>query len=398
LCTQAKLQHPNNILALAIILAAGYIGAKLLRKIHFPAVTGYMLVGIVIGPQLLNIVPDTIMHLSQYVSEFVLGVIAFSLGSNFTLKDIRRAGKAVFSISVLEAAGAWICVTVATIVYFALRKLPFHPAFVLGAAAAATAPAATVMVIREYRARGVVTDMLLRTVAIDDAWCLLISALAITVASSMHKGVFTIGIVALGTLEVLFSIIVGGLLGFALRFGSRFIQNIEQLMTVIIGFIMLIVGLAQALHLSSLLTAMAAGIVVANASKNSELYFEGLRNIDSVLFLSFFVLVGANLEITLIPSIGVLGVVYIVVRVIGKYLGVRLGARIGHADTRVGKYLAWGLVPQAGVALGVALTAKTLYPHYGGIIFTTITATTVIYELIGPFCAKYGLQKAGEIG
>ena len=124
------------------------------------------------------------------------------------------------------------------------------------------------------------------------------------------------------------------------------------------------------------------------------LFFKTLRNIDTILFLSFFVLVGANLDINLIPKVGLMGFLYIVFRVIGKFIGVRLGVWKSHADTRIGKYLAWGLVPQAGVALGVALSAKTLFPEYGTAIFTTITATTVIYELIGPLCAKYGLQKA----
>jgi len=368
-----------------------------LRNIHFPAVTAYLLIGILIGPHILNLIPLKIINVSDFISNFVLGIIAFSLGENFTIKDIKAAGKPVVWISILEAGFAWFIVTVVMIVYNLLKHTPIHPALILGAAAAATAPAATVMVIREYRASGPVTDMLLRVVAIDDAWCLIFSALAITVASALHASSFKISIVITSLTEIFASLSFGTLLGFGLHFLSKFIRNKEELIIVISGFILLTVGLSIKLRLSPLLTSMVSGVVIANFSKNSTLFFETLREFDAVLFLSFFILVGANLEISLIPNIGLMGILYIVFRVIGKFVGVKLGAWKSHADPKVSKYLAWGLIPQAGVALGVALAAKTLYPEYGGVIFTTITATTVIYELIGPMCAKYGLQKAGEI-
>jgi NhaP-type Na+/H+ or K+/H+ antiporter len=331
------------------------------------------------------------------VSNFVLGIIAFSLGANLTVKSLKAAGSPVLWISILEAGCAWLVVTLVVIAYLLVRHMPIHPAFVLGAAASATAPAATVMVVREYQARGVVTDMLLRVVAIDDAWCLIFSALAITFATALHTGVVHVGVIGIALLEILASITFGVLCGFGLHVMSRLVTNKDELLIVMLGYILLLVGLSVALHLSSLLTCMAAGILVTNVNKNSTLFFSTLREVDPVLFLSFFILVGANLELGMVPHIGVIGMLYIVFRIIGKFLGVTLGSLISHADPKIGKYLAWGLVPQAGVALGVALTAKTLYPVYGVFIFTTITATTVIYELIGPVCAKYGLKKAGEI-
>lgn len=387
----------NSILGIALIVVLGYYGAKLLRTIHFPAVTAYLVVGILIGPRLANLVPHTILNQSDFVSNFVLGIIAFSLGTNFTVKNIRAAGSSVLWISIFEAGSAWLIVTLIMIAYLLLRHMPIHPAFVLGAAASATAPAATVMVVREYQARGVVTDMLLRVVAIDDAWCLVFSALAITFATAHHTGVIHIGVVGIALLEILGSITFGALCGFGLHFISRIIKSKDELLIVMLGYILLLVGLSVTLHLSSLLTCMAAGILVTNVNKNSSLFFSTLREVDSVLFLSFFVLVGASLELDIIPQVGLIGLLYIVFRVAGKFLGVKLGAIVSQADPKIGNYLAWGLVPQAGVALGVALAAKTLYPTYGVFIFTTITATTVIYELVGPVCAKYGLKKAGEI-
>lgn len=382
---------------MAVIILTGYLGSKVLRNISFPAVTAYLILGILIGPYILNIVPIKIINISNFIANFVLGVIAFSLGEYFTLKDIKAAGKAVIWISVLEAGFAWLVVTGVLILYFLIRGTSVHPALVLGAAAAATAPAATVMVIREYRSSGIVTDTLLRVVAIDDAWCIVLSALAITLASGLQSNVFNVTVVLTAFYEVLASLLFGAVSGFGFHYFSRLIRNSEELLIATTGYILFLVGLSITLHLSPLLTCIVAGLVIANVSKNKALFFRTLRSIDVVFFLSFFVLVGVNLEIHLIPQVDIIGVLYIVFRVLGKFAGVRLGAWKSHADKRVGKYLAWGLVPQAGVALGVALSAKTLYPRYGEIIFTTIAATTVIYELIGPLCAKYGLKKAGEI-
>jgi len=310
---------------------------------------------------------------------------------------MKATGKPVIWISILEAGFAWIMVTGILILYFLIRGISLHPAFVLGAAAAATAPAATVVIIREYRASGPVTDTLLRVVAIDDAWCIVLSAVAITLASGLQSGVFNITIILTAFIEILASLSFGVASGFGFHYFSRLIRNAEELLIATTGYILLLVGLSIALHLSPLLTCIVAGIVIANISQNRALFFGTLRSIDAVFFLCFFVLVGVNLEIHRIPQVGIIGLLYIVFRVVGKFVGVRLGAWKSHADKRVADYLAWGLVPQAGVALGVALNAKFLYPRYGELIFTTITATTVIYELIGPLCAKYGLKKAGEI-
>ncbi len=389
--------QPNSVFGIAIIFFSGYFGAKLLRRISFPAVTAYMLAGILIGPRALSLLPESVIQWSDVISNFVLGLIAFSLGSHFTMSDLKSAGRVVLWISILEAIFAWLIVTIACLVLFMIQGMPLHPPLVLGAAAAATAPAATVMVIREYRARGPVTNTLLRVVAIDDAWCLVLSALAITAASAIHSGNFSYVTMIQALGEIIVSIILGGLMGFLLRTTSRLVSSPEELLTMTIGFIALSTGLAMRFHLSTLLTNIAFGITVANICRNRAMYFESLRRIDNIFFLSFFVLVGANLEISMIPKVGLIGIIYIIFRVVGKFLGVMLGARISKAEPVIAKYLGWGLVPQAGVALGVALTAKTMYPQYGTFIFTTITATTIIYELIGPLAAKYGLTKAGEI-
>lgn len=350
-----------------------------------------------IGPHLINLVPVKIIGASDFISNFVLGMIAFALGSNFRIDKIKQAGAPVLWISILEASIAWLLVTGIMVLYLWARHMAIHPALVLGAAAAATAPAATVMVVREYRANGPVTDMLMRVVAIDDAWCLIFSALAIAAANALNIGVFSVGVVMEAFVEIFAALILGGALALIFHTLTRFIVNREQVLVVVVGFILLAVGLSIRLGLSPLLTNIALGVIVANVMKDSELYFETLRQVDMTLFLAFFVLVGANLELGIVPNIGVMGILYIVFRILGKFLGVKLGSMISNAGSNIGNYLGWGLVPQAGVALGVALSAKALYPRFGEVIFTTITATTVVYELIGPIAAKYGLKKAGEI-
>lgn len=359
--------------------------------------TAYLLIGIVIGPYLLNIIPTKIMAASDFISNFVLAMIAFTLGSNFKRESIIKAGRSVLWISILEAGFAWLLVTIVMVLYFLIRRLPIHPALVLGAAAAATAPAATVLVVREYRANGPVTEMLLRVVAIDDTWCLIFSALAIAFANAFNVGVFHINVVIEAFLEIFAALVVGGALAFLLYLLVNFVVSREDVLVLIAGLIFLSVGLSLRLRLSPLLTSVTFGIIAANVVKDSEFYFDTLIRVDMVLFLAFFVLVGANLDLSVVPSIGVIGLLYIIFRVVGKFLGVKLGAFISKAGSNIGNYLSWGLVPQAGVALGVALSAKALYPRFGEIIFTTITATTVVYELIGPIAAKYGLKKAGEI-
>lgn len=387
----------NNIFGLAIIISAGLVGAKALRRLRFPAVTAYLIIGVLIGPRMLNLIPSTITGFSSQISYFVLGVIAFSLGEHFTFRELKAAGRSVLWVSILEASGAWLIVTLTIMIYCSVSHIPLHPALVMGAAAAATAPAATVMVIREYRARGIVTEMLLRVIAIDDAWCLIFSALAITAAGALQAGVFNGALILTALWEIIAALLCGAALGFGLHYSSRFARTQEDVYVLLLGCILTIVGLSLLFALSPLLAAMAAGVVIANVSRKGSLYFDLLRHIDAVLFLCFFVLVGANLEINVIPHVGILGILYLGFRVIGKITGVKLGALISGCDRRIGRYLWWGLIPQAGVALGVALSAKTLYPRYGEMIFTTIAATTVVYELIGPLCVRYGLKKAGEI-
>jgi len=386
------------ILSFSIILLTGFLAAKLLRKARFPAVTAYLLLGVLIGPAILNLVSSRVLQSSGLISNIVLSIIAFSLGQNFSKENFSKIGKSVICISVLEAAGAWIFVTFA---FFVLLKQPLYSSLLFGSIASATAPAATVMVIREYKARGTLTDTLLGVVAIDDAWCLIIFAVSLAIAKALVKplttNLFLITAFGHALLEIGGAFVLGASIALILSYFSRYAATEGDLLIYTLGFILLTTGIALYFHLSVLLSNMFLGMVLVNINKTSFKFFDILRSVDSPLYLCFFVLAGANLEIGLLGKLGLMGITYLLFRIVGKLTGASLGGYLSKAATPVRKYLGFGLIPQAGVALGVALIAKMEFPEVGSIIFTTIVATTIVYEIIGPFCTKFALSRTGEI-
>lgn len=387
-----------TILGLGFILLAGLAAAKLIRRIKLPVVTAYLLLGILIGPCILNLVPSEILNASGLISNVVLGFIAFSLGQNFAISSFRKIGRGVFWISTLEASGAWVLVTLAFLI---LLKQPFYIALLFGAISSATAPAATMMVVREYKAKGSFTDTLLGIVAIDDAWCLIIFAISLAiskaVAAHMVDNFFLIKVVSRSLLEIAGAFLLGGVLAWLLAYFSRYAATPTDLLIYMLGFIFLNTGLAIYLHLSVLLANMLLGAVLVNIHKVSFRFFDTLRTIDSPLYLLFFVLAGANLELGLLKHLGILGGGYLLFRSLGKMGGALAGGWVSKSPQRMRRYIGLGLLPQAGVALGVGLVAKSSFPQIGGMIFSTIVATTVVYELVGPVCTKFALKKAGEI-
>jgi NhaP-type Na+/H+ or K+/H+ antiporter len=387
----------NTLLSAGLILILGFIGARALKYVRLPSVTAFLIIGILIGPHVLNLVTEDIFFASDFFSNLVLGVIAFSLGENFRLENLKQGMRQVIWISIVAALAAWFLVSAAVILYFIIIKFPLYPALVLGAAASATAPAATVLVIREYRASGILTEMLLKVVAIDDAWCLMFAALAIAFANAMRAEVFQMAIIFIGIGEIFGALIVGALLGYLFSILSKFVRTRDEFLIYIFGFILLNVGLSIALRVSVLLSSMMMGLSVINLARENYKFFEVLRTVDAPLYLIFFILAGAHLDFGILYKMGVVGLLYVVFRTTGKIYGARLGALISKAPKSVVNWLGLGLAPQAGVALGIGLVAKATFPDFGDYIFTIIAATTVIFELAGPLLTKFSLIKAGEI-
>ncbi|MHC1595064.1 MAG: cation:proton antiporter [Methanotrichaceae archaeon] len=389
----------NPELGLSLIILGGFLASKLFSSAKIPAVTSYILVGIVIGPIGLNIIPEGFLAASGFISDVVLGLIAFGIGRNFSPDHTKKIRSAVIRISVMEALGATILVTLALI--FILGE-PIEVAILFGAIATATAPAATVMVIEELKARGPLTDTLLGVVALDDAWSLMIFAIALVVAKTVAvgeaAGIPFVTEIGMAMVEIVASLLLGAVFAWLLHHYSRRVKDPSDLEILTLGIILLTVGVASTLGLSVILSCLALGVVLININPEGFRFFNIVHPVDTPLYLIFFVLAGALLEVELLRDVGLLGATYIVFRVAGKVGGAYLGGSIsGEAGMAVRKYIGLGLVPQAGVALGVALMAREQFPGVGDMIFSTIVATTVVFELAGPIATRTALSLAGEV-
>ena len=356
----------NSLLSLGIILLTGILAAKFLRRAKFPMVTAYLLLGIVIGPNLLNLIPEQILGASGLFSNIVLGMIAFTLGQNFSFGNLRKLGKSVFFISIGEVIGSWALVTFT--LHFILKQ-PLYLSLLLGAIAPATAPAAIVMVIREYRAKGPLTNMILGVVAIDDAWGLILFAVSLAISRSIffHTASFLPFLVILkALLEVGGAFVLGGIMGWLFSYFSRFARTQDELLIFILGFILSTIGLAIYFNFSVLLACMFLGAVISNIKPAGSKFFNIVKMVDPPIYLIFFVLTGANLELFSLRNLGIIGGVYLVMRPLGEWIGAYLGAIVSGSSRLVRNYLGFALVPQAGVALGMALLCKSIFP---GLVF-----------------------------
>lgn len=385
----------NAILGLSLILLFGVFSTKIAEKIKTPAITAYLVLGIFIGPYFIGLVPKSIIDISGLISNFALSFVAFSIGQSFSLQIFQQIGKQVLWISILAAFGAWICVVLGML----FIGLPLYVALIFGAIGTATAPAALIMIIRQYKAKGRFTNILMGVVAIDDAWGLIVFSVCLAFARKMYFN-HTAGLaeVIFGSLlEISGALILGGLVGWIFCTFAYHIRNQRDLLIYTIGTIFFTAGLALHFHLSVLLSCMVLSAMIVNIHKESFRYFEILQTVDWPIYLIFFVLAGANLEIEVLRHIGLIGIVYLIFRIIGKIIGTYLGAVFSEAGTDVRRYMGIAQMPQAGVALGMALITKSIFPDLGSLIFTTIAATTIIYEIIGPFFVKVSLYKTNQI-
>ncbi|MBU1043470.1 MAG: cation:proton antiporter [Candidatus Omnitrophica bacterium] len=385
----------NALLGISLILLLGLLSGKIAEKVRTPAITAYLIIGILIGPFSLGFVPESIIAASGLISNFALSFIAFSIGQSFSRGLFHQIGKQVLWISILAAFGAGVFVVVA----MRVMGLPLYVALLFGSIATATAPAALIMIIRQYKAKGRFTEILMGVVAIDDAWGLIVFSVCLAFARKIHfnhaDSVFQVMLSAFW--EIGGSFVLGGIIGWMFSKFSRHIRNERDLLIYTVGTILFTAGLAIHFHLSVLLGCMVLSATIVNVHKESFRFFEVLQTVDWPVYLIFFVLAGANLEINLLVEIGAIGAVYVIVRILGKCLGTYFGAVISNAGSDVKRYMGIAQMPQAGVALGMALIAKSTFPEWGAMIFTTIAATTIIYEIIGPIFVKIALHKANQI-
>ncbi|MBQ9946480.1 MAG: cation:proton antiporter [Clostridia bacterium] len=407
----------ETLLALSVALFAGLMLSRVAKKVQLPAVTAYLVAGILIGPYLLGsfgvkglgFISMEDIDSFGIIPDVALGFIAFSIGNEFRISQLKQIGKQATVIGILQAVVTTILVDAALIgVHFIIpEKFPLPAAIILGAVASATAPAATLMVVRQYKAKGPVTKILLPIVALDDAVGLVLFAVSFGIAKALHLGnADIVSVIVEPILEVVLSLLLGAGMGFVFTFCERFFHSRSKRLAMSVTFVLLTVALSMlefhigSVHVafSSLLVCMMLGTVFCNICDFSEELMDRLDRWTAPLYILFFVISGAELELSVFKDymIVLIGIVYIISRCLGKYFGASVSARATKCDPNIVKYLGITLFPQAGVALGMAIKAETLGEP--GVIVANITLFSVlIYELVGPFLTKIALQKAGEI-
>ena len=422
----------NQILCIAIALFVGLLSSRLMKLLRLPNVTGYLLSGILFGPYLLGqyiggwttdpTSPTSIQAIS-WVSEIALGFIAFTIGCSFKAESLKAVGKRVVIITIFEAlGGALITIGGLLIAYIFLKdSLNLSVILTLGAIACATAPAATLMVIKQYRAHGPVVDTLIPVVAFDDAIALIAFSVLFSISKSMAEAtnLSIVGVLVVPMIEIMASLVLGAILGFIVSLGCRLFKSRANRMILAIASIFVVVGLSmlasnmgwklfgEDFSFSSLLSCMMIGAIFINFRKDASRTIERIDQFTPPIYMLFFVISGANLNITIFASkdaliVVIVAAIYIIARCVGKYFGAFTSSRITKSEPTVQKYLGFTLFPQAGVAIGLATTANQTFMKAGfekeaSLILAVILTATIIYELVGPLITKIALSKAGEI-
>ena len=407
----------ETLLCLSIALFAGLMLSRVAKLLKLPAVTAYLVAGILVGPYFLGSLGlngfgfTSMANIDAYdiIPDVALGFIAFSIGNEFRLSQLKQIGKQATIIGIFQALATCLIVDAILIIvhFMAPDRLPLPAPITLGPVETATAPAATLMVVKQYKAKGPLTSLLLPIVALDDAVGLIVFAVSFGIAKALIVGsVDVISIIVEPLLEVILSLVLGALMGALFTFCEKFFHSRSKRLSMSVTFVFLTVALSMfkfeigGVHIafSSLLSCMMLGTIFCNICDFSEELMDRVDRWTAPLLILFFVISGAELELATFRDVGIvlIGLVYVLSRCIGKYFGASISAKATKCDKNIVKYLGITLFPQAGVALGMAIKAEELGPE-GSIVANITLFAVLIYELIGPFLTKVSLQKAGEI-
>jgi len=397
------------LLLLSILIALGFYVGKMMRYLRLPAIIGYMIAGFAVGPHGFGtILGDHELGALSFINEIALGFVAFTIGTELRLKVLRQFGKGIVFIILVESLAAFLLVLLA--VYLVSGDLPL--ALIFAAVAPASAPAGTVAVIQEYGAKGSLTSALYAVVGFDDGLAILIFGFAAAAARQLLQveagGPLDAGLAPLAgpALEIAASLAVGGMVGVLFSFLVRKLGNLREGLILVAAVVFACAGLAELAHLSLILTNLMVGFMFANTRDESLVHRLGdqISGVMPLVYILFFALAGAHLNPMVLRSLGLLGGAYVIARSAGLMGGAYLGALIGRVEDKIRKYLGLGILSQAGVAIGLALIVKAeitgLSEHaeqIGTVVITTVTATCVLFEIVGPILAKMGLARAGEI-
>ena len=404
------------LVSIAFALVAGLLMSRAAKPLNLPAVTAYLVAGLIIGPFCIGRLDIAGLGFNSLeavgamdiISQTALGFIAFAIGNEFRLKDLKTMGRAAITVGILQAVITTVLVDCALIaLHFMLPSvISLSSAITLGAIAAATAPAATLMVVRQYKAEGPLTKLLLMVVAIDDAVGLVLFSVSFGIASALETGTISaVSVILEPVIEIGASAVLGALAGYALHFLEKYFHSRSKRLSLAVAFVLLTVGFSQkkfnisGVHVgfSLLLVCMVTGTIFCNICETSEELMARIERWTAPLNMLFFILSGAELNLTVLanPMVILIGVVYIIFRSVGKIGGAYASCRMEKTTPVIQKYLGITLLPQAGVALGMALTAANLSD--GQMVRSVVLFSVLVYELVGPTLTKWSLFKAGEI-
>ena len=390
----------NELTSIGLILLLALLAGHLVKVLRVPEVTGYILVGVALGPSLLGWLSQENLVALGVLSEVALGLILFSVGSVFEFSRFRRLGRQVLVITLVESALAAVAVIAGA---FWLGQ-PWPVALLLGVIATATAPASTLMVIRECDSAGPLTNNLLGIIAVNNLLCIMLFGLVAAIID------VTVGLEGVSTMESLYrsgfwflwqmigSAALGYLVGVMLAAWSSQVTESGEILILLAGSILFCVGASRGLNLSPLVASLAVGATMANLAGRSRHLFNTLSNTDPPFYAMFFVIAGAELDVARIPAMGMLGVVYIVGRAGGKFVGAGIATwRLG-LDSKVRNFLGFALQAQAGLAIGLTLAVNGRYPQFAPVVTTVVLASVAVFEMVGPMSARFALVRAGEAG
>lgn len=396
----------NIYLILGIFIIGGYFAGILAERIGLPKITGYILLGVLFSPSLFGFtLPERIKGMG-IVTEIALSVIGFIAGGDLRIETVKRLGKSVFWITIIQAIGAWLFVGIFVYLLFPLilplgKKELFIMALILGAVSLPTAPAAIVAIIHEFKAKGPLTSTLLSVVILDDAVAIIVTSISIAIAKSL----VTSETISLWTevnksfINIGLAILIGVFVGFLSEKVIKYFKTDTSLLLFVVGSIFFCTGLSNVFGTSYLLSNMIFGFFVANTFKLSDKYFKTIEGIEELLFVLFFTLAGAHFEVKALESAGLLSLIIVASRFSGKYIGSYLGALFSKANSNIRRYLGLGLLPKAGVTIGLILLVLELpeIKDVGIIMINGVLASVIINELIAPPLVKTALVKAKEV-
>lgn len=383
------------IISIAVMLFIAFLLTRITKRLKLPNVTGYILAGILIGPYVLDVIPAEVAAGMEFITDLALAFIAFGVGRYLRLSTLKGNKTQVLIITLAESL---IAAAIITVTMYFIFKVPLSLALILGAIASATAPASTIMTIRQYNAKGHFVNTLLQVVAIDDAVALIAFSICAAVVQAMAGGgSISFVVLFMPLLTNLIAIGLGVLFGYLLHRMISENRSTDNRLLLAVATISALAGFCAAFDISPLLSCMALGTTYINVSGNKRL-FDQVNDFAPVILTMFFVLSGMRLNVPALTTAGVIGVAYFFIRIIGKYLGAFVGATVTNAAPEIKKYLGLALIPQAGVSIGLAILGeRILPPDLGSLLSTIILSSAVLYEMVGPASGKLALYLSGAI-